>query len=187
MQGAYANGLRLVQASVSLADYRNTDLPASFLSALGNRLAAVRSAGMKATLLFAYDFTGSGNGASADRIKRHLEQLKPVLIANADVIPYMHAGFIGAWGEWHSSKSGNSCGYNSGNTSCDTTNANRLVVHDALLANVPTTTQIGFRYPADLQRWYPAGDGPARAGSSNDCFLAGPTDSGTYTEPGQRA
>jgi Domain of unknown function (DUF4832)/Domain of unknown function (DUF4874) len=187
VQGAYSNGLRLVHGSVSLAAYRNADLPASFLTTLGNRLASVRSAGMKVTLLFAYDFSGSGNDATADRIKRHLEQLKPVLAANADVVPYMRAGFIGAWGEWHSSKSGNSCGYNSDGTPCDIANANRTIVRDALLANAPTTTQIGFRYPADLQRWYPNADGPARVASHNDCFLAGPSDSGTFTESGQRS
>jgi len=186
VSSAYSNGLRLVHASVSLGAYRNADLPASFLTTLGDHLAAVRSAGMKVTLLFAYDFSGSGNDASSDRIRRHLEQLKPVLAANAAVIPYMRAGFIGAWGEWHSSQSGNSCGYNSGNTSCDTANANRAIVRDALLANVPITTQIGFRYPADLQRWYPAADGPARAASHNDCFLAGPSDSGTFADSGQR-
>ena len=172
---------------MSLASYRYSDLPASFLSSLSSRFASVRSAGMKVSLLFAYDFSGSGADASASQIKRHLEQLKPVLAANADVIPYMRAGFIGAWGEWHSSQSGNSCGYNSGSTTCSTANANRAIVRDALLANVPATTQIGFRYPADLQTWYPSATQQTRVGVHNDCFLAGPTDSGTYTNSTSRA
>jgi hypothetical protein len=175
-----------VLATVSLASYRSTDLPASFLSTLSAHFATVRSAGMKVTLLFAYDLSGSGSDASAAQIKRHLEQLKPVLQANADVIPYMRAGFIGAWGEWHSSQSGNSCGYNSGSTTCATANANRLIVRDALLANVPSTTQIGFRYPADLDLWYPSASAPVQVGMHNDCFLAGPTDSGTYSSSTMR-
>ncbi len=183
---AYSKGWRLVHAGVSLADYRDADLPGSFLSALNDRLSAVRSAGMKVTLLFAYDFTGAGHDATAARIKRHLEQLRPVLAANADVIPYMRAGFIGAWGEWHSSKSGNSCGYGSVQVPCETARANRAIVRDALLANVPTTTQIAFRYPADLQRWYPASGEPARVAAHNDCFLAGPSDAGTFTDPRER-
>ncbi|HEX7687034.1 MAG TPA: DUF4832 domain-containing protein, partial [Burkholderiaceae bacterium] len=186
IQAGFANGQRLALASISLAAYRTSDLPASFLSTLSSNLAAVRSAGMKVSLLFAYDFSASGADASAAQIKRHLEQLQPVLAANADVIPYMRAGFIGAWGEWHSSQSGNSCGYNSGSTPCSTADANRAIVRDALLANVPSTTQIGFRYPADLQLWYPSGNAPARVGMHNDCFLAGPTDTGTYTSSGQR-
>jgi len=187
VQGAYSSGQRLVLAKVSLAAYRNSSLPATFLSALDARFAAVRSAGMKVTLLFAYDFTGSGSDASAARIKLHLEQLKPVLAANADVIPYMRAGFIGAWGEWHSSQYGNSCGYKSGSAGCSPVNANRAIVRDALLANVPATTQIGFRYPSDLQMWHPsASSAPSRVGAHNDCFLAGPTDSGTYTSSSLR-
>jgi hypothetical protein len=186
VQAAYSAGQRLVLGTVQLSSYRTSDLPASFLSTLGANLAALRSAGMKTTLKFSYDETAGGNDASAAQIKRHLEQLKPVLAANADVIPYMRAGFIGAWGEWHSSQSGNSCGYNSGSTSCATADANRLIVRDALLANVPSTTQISFRFPADLQKWYPSATQQSRVGSGNDCFLAGPSDSGTYTDSSQR-
>jgi hypothetical protein len=188
VSSAYASGMRLVIASVSLGNYRTSDLPASFLSTLDTHFAAVRAAGMKVSLVFAYDFSASGNDASATQIARHLAQLKPVLAANADVIPYMRAGFIGAWGEWHSSQSGNSCGYNAGATPCSTANANRLAIRDALLANVPATTQIGFRYPGDVQLWYsnPA-TAPARVGLHNDCFLAGPSDSGTYTATSLRS
>ena len=187
VHSAYANGQRLVLARVLLAAYRDTSLPASFLSTLDARFAAVRSAGMKVTLLFAYDFSSSGADASAVRIRHHLEQLKPVLAANADVIPFMRAGFIGAWGEWHSSQSGNSCGYNSGSTSCSTASVNRAIVRDALLANVPATTQIAFRHPSDLQSWYRSMTRPAHVGTHNDCFLAGPTDSGTYKNADSRA
>ena len=37
---------------------------------------------------------------------RHIEQLKLTLTKNADVIAWMEAGFIGAWGEWHTSTHG---------------------------------------------------------------------------------
>ena len=109
-----------------------------------------------------------------------------MLAANADVIPHMRAGFIGAWGEWHSSKSGNSCGYNSGTTSCSTADINRAIVRDALFANVPSTTQIGFRYPVDLMKWYPSATQQKRAGANNDCFLSGASDTGTYQNSAQR-
>jgi len=186
VQADFANGLRLVLALVMLADYRTTDLPASFLAALGQRFDEVRAAGMKTTLLFAYDFTAAGNDTTAQQIARHLDQLAPVLAEHADIIPYMRAGFIGAWGEWHSSQSGNSCGYHSGTTPCDTADANRLIVRDALLANVPATTQVAFRYPVDLMKWYPDPHQQERAGMHNDCFLAGPTDTGTYPDQAAR-
>ncbi len=186
VKAGYASGRRLVFAKVQLDAFRTADFSDAWLNQLGASLAAVRAAGMKTTLLFSYDFTENGQDASSAQIKRHLEQLKPVLQANADVIPFMRAGFIGAWGEWHSSKAGNSCGYNAGTTPCTTADANRLIVRDALLANVPSSTQIGFRYPPDLQKWYPQATQQSRAGLHNDCFLAGPTDSGTFEDPASR-
>ena len=185
-RASYEAGQRLVLARVSLADYRNTDIPATWLNNLNTSFASIRSEGLKTTLLFSYDFTEGGNDATAAQIKRHIEQLKPVLASNADVIPYMRAGFIGAWGEWHSSKHENSCGYNAGTTTCEIADANRLIVRDALLANIPLTTQIGFRSPSDIKKWYTLPLSQNRIGIHNDCFLAGPTDSGTYDGVGLR-
>ena len=174
-------------AKVELNNYRTSDLPAAWLTQLGDNFAKVRAAGLKTTLLFSYDFTAGGKDATAAQIKRHTEQLQPVLAANADVIPFMRAGFIGAWGEWHSSQAGNSCGYNAlPSTTCADADANRIIIRDALLANMPATTQIGFRYPLDLQKWYPSATQQSRAGIHNDCFLAGPSDSGTFEDPSSR-
>jgi hypothetical protein len=187
VQASFAAGQRLVLVPVVLGSYRISDLPAAALSTMSQNLAALRASGMKATLLFSYDFTAGGQDASAAQIKRHLEQLQPVLAANADIIPFMRAGFVGAWGEWHSSQAGNSCGYNApASVTCAQADANRLIVRDALLANVPSTTQLGFRYPPDLRKWYPNAAQQTRAGLHNDCFLAGPTDSGTFENLGDR-
>ncbi len=187
VQAAKTAGQSLVLAKVELDNYRATDLTAAWLTQLGNSFAKVRAAGLKTTLLFSYDFSAGGRDASAAQIKRHIEQLQPVLAANADVIPFMRAGFIGAWGEWHSSQAGNSCGYNApASTTCAQADANRIIVRDALLANMPATTQIGFRYPPDLQKWYPSATQQKRAGIHNDCFLAGPSDSGTFDDPSSR-
>jgi Domain of unknown function (DUF4832)/Domain of unknown function (DUF4874) len=187
IQSGYAAGRRLVFARVPLDNYRTIDFPDTWLKSLNASFTAVRAAGMKVSLVFSYDFNPSGIDATAAQIKRHTEQLKPILEANADVIPYMRAGFIGAWGEWHSSQSGNSCGYGSpASVSCTTADANRIIIRDALLANMPVTTQIGFRNPPDLHKWYPATSPPSRAGVHNDCFLAGPTDTGTYPSEADR-
>ena len=186
LRAARLAGRRLVTARVQLDAWRDTDLPPSLLVALGERLAQVRSAGMKVTLLFNYDFSEAGQDASAERIRSHLQQLKPVLAAYADVIPFMRAGFIGAWGEWHSSGAGNSCTGRPGSEACAQAESKRLIVRDALLENVPATTQIGIRFPADLMQWYPDPAQQSRLGLHNDCLLAGPSDTGTYTRPGQR-
>ena len=187
VQATYNAGHRLLFAKVELDAFRNADFPDTWLISLNNSFTKVRAAGMKVTLLFSYDFSAGGKDASAAQIKRHTEQLKPVLAANADLIPYMRAGFVGAWGEWHSSQSGNSCGYNAlPTTTCTEADANRIIIRDALLANMPATTQIGFRYPPDLQKWYPNASQQSRAGIHNDCFLAGPSDSGTFDDPTSR-
>ena len=34
-------------------------------------------------------------------ILQHLDQLKPILQENKDVIAVLQAGFIGSWGEWY--------------------------------------------------------------------------------------
>ena len=41
-------------------------------------------------------------------------------------------------------------------------------------------------HPPDLQKWYPSATQQTRAGIHNDCFLAGPSDSGTFDDPSSR-
>lgn len=186
LRSALAAGRRLLMARVQLDAWRDDDLPPWLLAALDQRLSQVREAGLKVTLLFNYDFSEAGQDASAERIRGHLRQLKPVLAAHAAVIPFMRAGFIGAWGEWHSSVAGNSCQGPPSSPECQAAQARRLIVRDALLDNVPETTQIGIRYPTDLMQWYPDPLQQRRLGLHNDCFLAGPSDTGTYQRAGQR-
>jgi hypothetical protein len=166
VQRAWSAGRRLLMARVQLDAWRDADLPPSLLALLSQRLDQVRAAGMKVTLLFNYDFSEAGQDATSERIRQHLRQLKPVLAANAAVIPFMRAGFIGAWGEWHSSASGNSCTGRPEAAACAAAEAHRLIVRDALLENVPETTQLAIRYPTDLMRWYSDPPAAAPAGSA---------------------
>lgn len=62
--------------------------------------------GMKAVLRFAYekDFMGrAAIGPNLDQALSHLDQLKPFLEKNKNLIFVVQAGVIGAWGEWHAS------------------------------------------------------------------------------------
>lgn len=66
----------------------------------------LRRQGKKTVLRFAYEkdfMRRSPIGPTAEQILRHLDQLKPILQANKDLILVVQAGLIGAWGEWHSS------------------------------------------------------------------------------------
>ncbi|MDD3352163.1 DUF4832 domain-containing protein [Zoogloea sp.] len=175
-----AAGVRLAYAPLRLDAWRNASLPDSLLSDLGDAFARVRKAGLKLVLRVSYNDPSVAGSDSRDatlpRIREHIARLAPVLAANADVIAYWQAGFIGAWGEWHTSTNG-----------LDDPSA-RLAVRDALIAALPAGRTLQFRQPADLQRWYPSPAGTnttgvqARIGLHNDCFLADDTDVGTYPD-----
>ena len=180
---AYADGYRLLYARINLADYRTADLPPEYLKRLDTGFAAARQAGVKLIVRATYNYPQGeteyhdAKDASLARVKNHLIQLKPLLERNSDVIAFVQAGFIGAWGEWHTSSNDL--------TSSD----NRTEIRDALLDAVPATRFIQFRYPPYIHAWYPQLPGVAaalknkfRTGFHNDCFLASQTDVGTYSE-----
>ena len=179
----------LIHTDVRLDAYREQDLPQDFLDQLSGALADIRAGGVKLVLRFTYNFgpyPDSEPDASLAQVLRHIAQLKPILQANSDVIAWMEAGFIGAWGEWHTSTNGLA-------TDPD---AKRAIV-DALLDALPVDRQIQLRYPGDIrflvgQPLTPDtaitaaanGDARARIGHHNDCFLASDTDQGTYEREG---
>lgn len=184
----YNSGERLSFCLMNIGSFRGTTISAGWLTDFQTRLNSIRSAGMKCVINIAYDYSAGGNDDTASNIAGHLAQMAPVFKANEDVIAYFKATFVGAWGEWHSSSHGNSCGYNSGGTSCSTANANRLTVRNALMANVPRGLQIQFRYPDDMIQWFPTvltasgaftGSTQSRIGFHDDCQLSY-LNTGTY-------
>jgi hypothetical protein len=180
--GQFLGGYRVVYAPVRLDAYANSTLPASVLTQLADRFAIARRAGLKLVPRFLYNYPENETeyqnvkDATLTRVLGHIEQLKPVLAANADVIAYLQAGFIGAWGEWHTS---------SNNL---TEPGPRTQIRDALLSALPADRFLQLRYPAYLMQWAPQvpgwrdGSPASRIGAHNDCFLASATDVGTYSE-----
>ncbi|MBL8277653.1 MAG: DUF4832 domain-containing protein [Pelomonas sp.] len=178
----FQQGYRVVYAPVRLDAYANTTLPASVLTQLTNGFTIARRAGLKLVPRFLYNYPENETeyqnvkDAPLARVLGHIEQLKPVLTANADVIAFLQAGFIGAWGEWHTS---------SNNL---TASGPRTQIRDALLAALPADRFLQLRYPAYLMAWAPSvpgwrdGSAASRVGAHNDCFLASATDVGTYSE-----
>ena len=107
--------LSLIHHAYFLPDYRDAEhLPTEFLTRVENDLASARAAGVKLILRFAYRPNANYEGEPVYRdptrstILQHLEDLKPVLAANAGVIAYVDAGLLGPWGEWHSATPNNS-------------------------------------------------------------------------------
>ena len=180
-----AQGRSLMRSYVRLDAYRNSPLPASLLSQLNTGFGYVRQAGIKVIVRFSYNFGPYPNSepdAPQARIEEHLQQLAPILAANVDVISSLEAGFIGAWGEWHTSTNG-----------LDTDPVAKNAILDAILAALPASRMVALRYPSDLQLLngppiLPAeaysGTRRARIGNHQDCFLASEDDWGTWGRSG---
>jgi len=182
LDGAYRDGYRLIYARINLEPYRNRPLPPAFLDKLEAGFAAARHAGVKLIVRPVYNYPHgetdyhSAQDAPLPLVLHHIEQLKPVLRSNADVIAFVQAGFVGAWGEWHTSSNGLA------------ETGPRTAIKDALLAALPADRFVQFRYPPYIREWMPqlpGADAPRtgmRIGFHNDCFMASTTDVGTYSE-----
>ena len=149
------------------------------LALIQNDLNKIRNAGLKAILRFAYTDDMNKADAPLAIVQQHLDQLKPVFETNKDIIAFVQAGFIGAWGEWHSSSNGLA------------TTENEKTVLEKLLSVLPADIMVQVRTPGAKQSIFntttPVGQdiaytaqNKARVGHHNDCFLTGGTDYGTY-------
>jgi hypothetical protein len=83
-----------------------TELGANDTLAIENTARQLRSVGAKALWRFAYDRNAGEFNYTADMIVGHMKQLHGVFNANMDVIYVLQAGWLGSWGEWHSSITG---------------------------------------------------------------------------------
>jgi Domain of unknown function (DUF4832)/Domain of unknown function (DUF4874) len=171
-----ATGNTLVHLNIRLDDWRETDIPQEVLDGLQTNFDDMRDAGVKAIIRFAYNagpYPDSEPDASKKQILRHIEQLTPLLQKSADVIAWVEAGFIGAWGEWHTSTNG-----------LDNL-ADKRDILTALVAAIPNR-YVQVRYPANIIEMFPnpMDAVKARVAHHNDCFLSSDTDVGTYERDG---
>jgi hypothetical protein len=176
-----SSGHTLALATVRLDDYRDRPLSSALLSSLRAGLASVRQAGIKVIVRFAYNDDSSGLDADRAQVLEHIGQVKPILRDYADVIAVLQAGFIGAWGEWHSSASGLD------------NDADRAAILRALLDAMPASRSVQIRTPMFKDALLPGGplapeeawttEDRARVGHHNDCFLASADDYGTFDSP----
>jgi len=140
-----AQGVSLLRWYLLIDEFRTRPINDETLAYLDEQFDIARQAGMKVIPRFAYNFPMSGEypftepDASLEIVLKHIEQLTPVLRANADVIAFVEAGFVGAWGEWHSS---------SNNLVNDDSGLNEASVQiiDSLLRMLPSDRMIALRY-----------------------------------------
>lgn len=171
-------GFTLTYAGVDLDP--SGPIPGAMLTTLAAGLARVRTAGLKIIVRFAYNSGAGMPDAPLARVLGHIQQLTPLLRANADVIVALEAGFIGEWGEWHHSTHG-----------LDTPAARKAIV-EAELAALPPARSVMLRTPMYKDESWGGplaeadafgGSADARLGQHNDCFLATDSDYGTYAHP----
>lgn len=179
--GVLERGHRLVYSNIRLDEFRDAPISQDFLNEVVEGFEALRTAGLKAVIRFAYNagpYPDSEPDASKARILEHIAQLEPILRAQADVLALVQAGFIGAWGEWHTSTNG----------LLDDPQDRRDIL-EALLNALPADRATQVRRPTFKQEMYGGplteaqaytGSYAARTGHHNDCFLSSNTDSGTY-------
>lgn len=190
-----ANGVTLHAMRYHLAMFRESEISDDFIARLDSDFEQARTLGVKIIVRFAYSWLGCRPDAAKKKIILHLQQLKPVLHLNADVIAFVEAGFVGCWGEWHSSQNdllSDPWGIN--------INIESREILDSLFAAVPQDRMIVFRYPLQKSQYFNPtykwdhdynstpmpqqseaynGSNISRAGNQNDSFRSDDM-SGTY-------
>ncbi len=185
------DGVSMVRFYFLIDEFTDAPISDEALAYIQAQFEVVRGARLKMIPRFAYNFPQGDEypyqhpDAPLDIVLAHIAQLTPILQNNADVIAFMEIGFVGAWGEWHSST----------NHLVDEQtgiNANSQAITTALLQALPQNRMIAMRYPPYKQQLYGdqslapdqafSGTPQARMGAHNDCFLASNTDWGTYSE-----
>ncbi len=191
--------ITLQQHSYYLMDYLNSDVDQVYLDAFDKNMQVLREAGAKCILRFAYSYDESAPleqvGANYQWVKRHVEQFKPYIQKNADVIFCMEAGYLGLWGEWGPSP--DFPGYDGTEDSFKT----RVELLDWLLDALPSTRQIAVRTPYYKRMYLQIKNIPikpidvaiahteapqARIAGHNDCFVSSANDYGTYLKDAER-
>ncbi|MGB9592381.1 MAG: DUF4874 domain-containing protein, partial [Candidatus Kryptoniota bacterium] len=181
LEAIKAKGETLILRMYYLKPFRNRPISQKELDLVQNDFNTIRRAGMKAIVRFAYSEGIGEQDAPLQIVLEHISQLKPILQSSSDVIAVLQAGFIGAWGEWHSSTHG-----------LDSI-ANMRRILFALLNALPEDRMIQIRTPRYVQeifnRTSPLKESEAynessysRVGFHNDCFLANWNDYGTYVD-----
>jgi hypothetical protein len=141
------------------------------VSDINSRIAAFAGTGMRLLIRFTYNFgpiSPSSVDAPIDVISGHIDQVAPILMQKQDLIFALEAGFIGTWGEWHDSTSGN-----------DTAAAQKTVL-DKELSYFRGIFPILVRYPGDLIQYAGGSTLQAGVGLHDDYYASNSVDGATW-------
>ena len=94
---------RIVQSYFYLTEYKDKDLDQAAMTAMQKYMDYCRKQKVQVLLRFAYvtnENTNKTEAAGTTQMLRHMDQLKPFLAKNRDVLFALEAGFVSHWGEW---------------------------------------------------------------------------------------
>ena len=172
------HGISLAMIAFDIKDFRDSPISPEKLQELDSALQNAKKFGLKVIFRAAYGFTEysiKNDSTDIETIKAHIDQIAPVLNKNMDVIYVVQAGFLGAWGEWHSSNL-------LGNDEQKNTIVRNEVV-SYLSQKLDSSIVINLRRPRFIRDAIAAGVSSTRLGLHNDALLSSPDDMGTYDDP----
>lgn len=152
------DSLSEIQLYIYLTEYVGKDIEQEAFDNMQTLFDQTREKGYKIILRFAYDYSTGATDVTFDDIFRHLNQLKPIIQKNIGLIDIWQIGFVGAWGEGHSSPLSN-----------DWDNRGELARR---LLDIFTDRQITVRYPVNKNKLGLTEEQNMRCGFHNDYFTA---------------
>lgn len=163
---------QLVQTYFYLDGYKDTEtIPQEGFDRIQQVFDCAEELGIKLVVRFAYQGDMQGTGEASDDIMlAHMKQLKPILEKNVKRINVVEAGFLGAWGEWHSYKQFH----------------NPTALLRGIMDMVPESLYVQVREPEYKNLLLPTEDIYSRIGFHDDsffgrryCYMAGDLNPGT--------
>lgn len=183
------NGINTVLLEANLKKFVNSPINDKKLNEIRSAFDMARKYNVSVMFRAAYDFNGKSKSEpkNINTILNHINQLKPIFHENEDILYSVQAGFLGAWGEWHSSYYGNPI----------PVNIKRTIV-EALLEAVPESVTIQLRSPMFIREIFNnwkgnstlsdseafSGSALSRIGFHDDALLSNKDEDGTYVDKG---
>lgn len=167
--------IKIALVAYDIKKYINIKITEEKLKELETVLEEARKHNIKVVFRAAYGFTSKyKDPETMNNIYTHIKQIAPILNANKDTILSVQAGFIGPWGEWHSSK-------------FFTGDENEVRVRNEILSilmdNLNKDIIVNVRRPRFIRDAIAYGIDKSRLGLHNDALLSTKDDMGTYDDP----
>lgn len=181
-------GISVYRFTLLIDEFKNKPISQKALKIIDASFDQARDYGFKVMPAIMYSFgDDKQTDAPLERVLQHINQLAPIFQENSDVITHLAGGFIGPWGEWHSSTNGllnANSGINDKSRQILDAILNKLLPSDRMMSLRRVTLKqeyTGSTAHLTIKEAF-TGTNKARLGATNGCFLVNRTDAGTYPD-----